>query len=197
MHIRPAQPADALAIAELTRIASGGLVDFLFDGLGISEEIPQVLANEIAAEESAISYKKTMVAVLDGDASNPVVGAVTSFPASEHRLTEEMEQFFPHNYLKVLEEFYQTRVENSWFMDTLAVREEFRGQGIGGQLIAVTKQRAKSEGFSALSLMAWADNIGAIRLYQRQGFTSVRPVRIGEHPKLLPGRNFILMNCPV
>lgn len=55
---------------------------------------------------------------------------------------------------------------------TIAVRATHRGQGVGGHLLDALIERARREGYRALSLSVEPDN-PARRLYERRGFHRV------------------------
>jgi len=53
---------------------------------------------------------------------------------------------------------------------TLGVAASFRGNGVGTRLLEHAEARARALGKQGLSLLAMADNSGAVRLYARYGF---------------------------
>ena len=55
---------------------------------------------------------------------------------------------------------------------SIAVREDARGRGVGTSLLCALADRARSDGFHALSLSVEKDN-PAVRLYERAGFSVV------------------------
>jgi len=189
---RAAAQTDAPAIAPLTVLASGGMIEFLFqDFAPTTRDLLDVLTIAIANHFGELSYRNTTVAIADG----VMVGMANSYPAAKHRMTETMKNFFAPERLVVIQDFYQSRVEGSFYLSTIAVKPEFRCQGIGTQLLKMTQNRAKEEGFSHLSLIVWSDNLTAIHFYKKQAFEEVKRVKMGSHP-LLPHRNgCLLMNC--
>lgn len=189
--IRSAHPADTPEIIALTVLASGGLIDFLCQDLKIDMTRDEVLRAGILAEQGELSYHNTDVAVCE----DQVVGIAASYPASQHRMTAEMQQLFSTERLIVLENFYNSRVEGSLYLNTLAVKPTFQRQGIGTQLIQATKEKARLRGFEQLSLMVLVHNIDAIRLYHQQGFESVKSIPLGSHPQLPHNPGCILMKC--
>jgi len=58
----------------------------------------------------------------------------------------------------------------------LAVQREHRGRHIGGDLLAALARAAKNDGFEHLMLSVDPDNVRAVRLYERVGFTVVDTV---------------------
>lgn len=57
------------------------------------------------------------------------------------------------------------------FVDDLAVKEEYRGQGIGTQLLNLMKEKVQAEHLDGLELQVNARNTAARKLYEQLGFT--------------------------
>jgi ribosomal protein S18 acetylase RimI-like enzyme len=178
---RDGRKEDSLRLAELVNIASEGVVEYLFHDL-IPDLTPvQIIAHNLESDKYPRSYKSTIVAESNGK----IVGMALSIPSQFHRITEEMKNFFPEERLAHLKHFFATRIENSLLLDTLCVEEEFRGKGIGGELISLTEKKAKENSYDALSLIVFADNTAAQRLYKRCGFEIVEKVKLESH-QLIP-----------
>jgi ribosomal protein S18 acetylase RimI-like enzyme len=96
-----------------------------------------------------------------------------------------MTNFFPEERLEHLTHFFSARVDHSLLLDTLCVDKEFRGKGIGTQLISLTKKKAEENDFDILSLIVLADNFSAQRLYKRCGFEVAINVDLKSH-ELIP-----------
>ena len=62
-------------------------------------------------------------------------------------------------------------------MDGIAVRSDYRGHGIGSQLLQELRNYARQNGFATIRLDVIDTNPGARRLYERQGFIAVRTER--------------------
>ncbi len=52
----------------------------------------------------------------------------------------------------------------------MGVRKNFRGQGIGTQLLAQTLQKSREKGLERIELEVYGSNESAIRFYERAGF---------------------------
>lgn len=65
-------------------------------------------------------------------------------------------------------------------VERIYVRQRFQGRHLGQQLLDYAIKRAAQEGMAYLWLGVWENNDGAIRFYQRNGFT-----RFGEHVFML------------
>ena len=178
---REGRKEDSLRLAELINIASEGVVEYLFHDL-IPDLTPvQIIAHNLESDKYPRSYKNTIVAESNGK----IVGMALSIPSRFHKISEEMKNFFPEERLAHLKHFFAARVENSLLLDTLCVEEEFRGKGIGGGLISLTENKAKENSHDALSLIVFADNTAAQRLYKRYGFEIVENVKLESH-QLIP-----------
>jgi len=69
-----------------------------------------------------------------------------------------------------------------WLEDVF-VREELRGQGIGGQAIELAWERLRAQGLETMYLEVVPANEGAIRLYHRLGFTNLNTLTLNRSVK--------------
>ena len=179
---------DCFKIAEGIDLASGGIMDFLFEGLLENYTVAEVMASTLRDETGYDSYKNAIVAEYDGE----IIGVVYSYPAKFHEISAEERNFFPSERLAFLADFFNSRVDDSLFLDSIYVDEKFRGQGIGARLITLTKQKAHSRGYKQLSLMVMNENMTARRAYERNSFTIVKHIDVKEHP-LMPNKGGIYL----
>ena len=120
-----------------------------------------------------------------------------SYPASYHKITDEMRSFFPADRLEPFSAFYSSRVENTWFLDALCVIASHRRRGIGDKLISLTKEKAVENGYNALSLIVFADNALAIPVYKRTGFEIVQKVELRGNELIKHEDGCLLMKCEI
>ena len=64
-------------------------------------------------------------------------------------------------------------VPGSWYINVLATYPEYRGQGIGGELVALAEKIAASSGHELVSIIVSDANEGARRLYERCGYREI------------------------
>lgn len=57
------------------------------------------------------------------------------------------------------------------FIDSMAVDEKYRGQGIGHELFAFVRNICGKQGYDGLELQVNAKNTVAKRMYEKYGFT--------------------------
>ncbi len=190
---RNGRKEDRSVLAELINTASGGVIEYLFHDLIPDMNPVQMVAHNLSAEDSFYSYKNAIVA----EYKQNLIGASLSYPSHFHRITEEMKNFLPEDRLEHFKSFYSSRVEDSLLLNALCVDERFRGKGIGTRLITLTKKKAKEEDLRALSLIVFADNTDAQRVYVRCGFKAVESVELKSHELIPHEGGCLLMKCEI
>jgi len=190
---RNGRKEDCPDLAEFINIASGGVIEYLLHDLIPGMKPVQMVAHSLRAEDSYYSYKNAIVA----EYKQNLIGTSLSYPSSFQRVTEEMKNFLPQDRLEHFKSFNSARVEGSLLLYALYVDERFRGKGIGTRLITLTKKKAKKEGLEALSLMVFADNLDAKRLYVRCGFKTVKSVELKPHALIPHEGGCLLMKCEI
>lgn len=179
---------DCAKIGEGIDKASGGILEFLFHGLEGNRAAGEVMADLLRNKDGNESYENAIVA----EYQNEIVGVVYSYPAKFHEISEETRRYFPSERLKFLAEFYNSRVDGSLFLDSIYVDEKFRGQKIGKKLIELTKEKAKNNGYTQLSLMVMSENKIARQAYERSNFKIVKHINVKEH-WLIPNKGGIYL----
>jgi ribosomal protein S18 acetylase RimI-like enzyme len=187
--LRPARIADCRRIAELFRISSEGVADYVWTEL--QAEMPGLPLLEIGErryrrEDTAFSYQNCLVAERDGE----VVGMMHSF-VIEPRAPGPGQNDGPGD--PVLRPYAELEAPGSLYIAGIALLPEHRGQGIGTMLLAAARQKARRTGAGELSLLCFESNAGARRLYEREGFrvTGRRPVV--PHPMIHAAGDVLLM----
>jgi len=181
VNYREAKKEDSYRIAELDNIASDGAIEYLFHDLIPNVSPVQIVASNLENDLYPYSYRSTIVAECD----NKIVGISLSFPTKHHKITDEMQKFFPAERIEHFKNFFSTRIEGSYFLDALCVDEKYRNKGVGSELIDLTKTKAQKEGYNVLSLIVFVDNINAQRMYQRNGFEIIKNIELKPH-KIIP-----------
>ena len=190
---RDGRKEDCAMLAEFVSTAAGGVIDFLFHELIPGMTPLEIERKSLENADMPRSYENSIVA----ESGGRLVGAALSIPSSHHRITKDMQAFFPADRLAHMAHFFSTRVEDSLLLDALCVAEETRGQGVGTRLIALTRQKAVNEGFRLLSLVVFADNINARRLYGHCGFEVVEKIELNPHALIPHEGGCFLMRCDI
>ncbi len=188
---RPARKKDCPKLGELTSLAAEGMLEFLLDGLVPGMTAVEVAAYDLKDNKGQQSYRNIIVA----EVNKKVKGMAFSYHSQHHRISEDMRKFIPADRLEPLETFYSTRVEDSLYLDTLAVDPDLHGQGVGRALLEMTKQKALDMGLGSLSLIVYAHNQTALRLYGKQGFQEVGEIPMESLDWVPDDGAAMLMEC--
>ena len=187
---RGATDEDSRKIAELFRISSDGVVDYVWTTL--APEYPGLEPVEIgavryASEEGNFSYTNCVLAELDGE----VIGQLCTYPV-EASMEEPEEPLDP-----IIEPYARLEIPDTLYVSSLALFEGFRGMGLGTEMISLARDQARERGLDALSLLVFEQNSGAVKLYKREGFHEVDRAAVVPHPLINHTGDVILMTAPV
>jgi ribosomal protein S18 acetylase RimI-like enzyme len=190
--LRAAGPGDSRRIAELFEISSDGVADYVWSGL--QEDYPGLSLLEIGErryqrENTAFSYQNCVVV----ERAGAVIGMLHAFviepadgPPAAHDAIDP-----------VLRPYAELEVPGSLYISGLALVPGERGRGLGTRLLKIARERARKLGCPELSLICFAGNAGARRLYEREGFAVIDRRAIVPHPMIHAIGEALLMSAPV
>ena len=162
LNIRKATINDATLIAKVVAMAIGEESAILYGG----ENYMNVFEEIALLENSQYSYRNAFVAEINGKAA----GAVVAYDGAElYPLRKTTLEIIYKHTAKELQMADETD-SSEFYLDSLAVLPEYRGRGIGAQLILAVKDRAFNEYNKNLGLLVDFENPDAERLYQSVGF---------------------------
>ena len=161
--IRPATINDAITIAEVVAMAIGDdeiLKNYCGeDFLSVLEEIAQT-------ENTQYSYHNSLIAEVDGR----VAGAVVGYNGAMLLPLRNGTFAIIEKHLGTSPNMEPETSEGEFYLDSIAVFREFRGCGIGRNLIFALCKKALAEGHEKLGLLVDFDNPAAENLYTSIGF---------------------------
>lgn len=140
------------------------------------KDVAELFAALARREDSQYSFRNTLVAVDDNDNDN-VIGVCIGYDGA--KLYEMREHFFTHVRQmlgKEMENIADETDADEFYIDTLAVKSQYRGRGIASELLKAMIERAREIGKPA-GLLVDKDNSRARRLYEKVGFE-----KVGERP---------------
>ncbi len=169
--LRPATKSDCRRIAELYRISSDGVADYIWTKLAApGEDILEVGRRRYEREGIPFSYQNCRMVERDG----MIIGMLVAFPMKvDADYVETDPVLLPYS---VLEE------DESYYVCGMAVESDFRGQGIGTELLAEAERACRALGLQKLSLIVFEQNAGARRLYERSGYVEQNRHPAVPHP---------------
>lgn len=184
---RPAKQADAPIIAELFRISSEGVADYIWSKMcsdGSAErDLAAIGAERYAREGVDFSYQNCDIAEIDGEP----IGMLHAYPMGSDVGHP------PDDIDPVLRPYAELEEPNSFYISGLALFDKMRGAGIGTRLLDFAYKRARAEGLKKISLICFAENDGAFRLYKREGFKARDKRPVVPHPLIRHGGDAVLM----
>jgi ribosomal protein S18 acetylase RimI-like enzyme len=191
IEYRTGKVEDCTRLAQFVDIASDGVVEFLFHDLIPGQSPVQIVAQNLSADRDHYTFRDAIVA----QSGQKLIGMSLAYPSHFHRISSGMREIFPPDRLKHVENIFTSEVKNSLYLDTLGVDQDFRGKGVGSQLISLTQKKAVAHGINALSLIVLADNTGAQKLYRRHGFEIVCHIEMDAHELIPHEGGAFLMSC--
>ena len=170
LNLRPARRDECRCIAELFRISSDGVADYIWSKLARpGEDLLEVGRRRYERQGVSFSYENCTMAELQGI----VVGMLVAFPMkTDGSLVETDPVLLPYN---VLEE------DLSYYIAGMAVDVEHRGKGIGSALLAQAEASCRQHGLKKLSLIVFEQNGRARDLYRRTGYAELRRHPVVPH----------------
>lgn len=168
---RPATIDDAPVLAELVNYAGEGLPHYLWGTLAEpGQEAWDVGYRRAAREEGSFSYRNAAIIERNGQCAGCLIGY--EIPNEPEPMADDMPAMFVP--LQELENL----VPGTWYVNVLAVRPQFRGHGLGTQLLDLADKIAFSLGKRGLSVIVSDANTGARRFYERCGYcqNATRPM---------------------
>ena len=177
--IRSATVEDARHIASLIAISSDGVAVIEWAEVAAAEGVkpPDIGERIYRSPDGNYSWRNCTMVEKDGK----VAGMLLAFgmPAGETRdprqrpAPDDTNVFAPYMYLEE---------PHSWYVCGVALYPEHRGQGLGTRLMQLANDQARQNGFEKVSLVAFAQNEGSVRLYQMLGYEIVDRAPIIPHP---------------
>ena len=126
-----------------------------------------------------------------------VAGGIHAFP------WEDIAEFPPdplvpeERYAMADEALRNLPAPGTYYVHALAVYPEFRRKGIASTLMSLGFKHAAEKGFAECSLYVFAENVGAVAFYNKDGFKEAGRYTVTEHPLLYFSGDMLLMTCAV
>lgn len=143
-------------------------------------------------EDVLFSYNNVLVKVED----DRVCGLLLSVPAKEvHMLEKNMNKYgkdllITIGFINIIKMLSRMKIQkfmsnlydkDEYYISNLAVHENYRGQGIGIELLAKAEEIAKINGYKKLSLLVELDNSNAQRIYEKYGFKKTKTISLPKN----------------
>ena len=177
--IRFARKEDAPEIAQLILVILKDMELPFLKQTGEQKTL-EILEEAITDPNYRYSYSRGIVEEIDGKVAGVAYG-----------YTDEEESIIDQPLVPILEKYQldaSTRLfidketfPNEWYLDSISVSEDFRGQGIGSRLLEALPKLAKKANRSVIGLSGDEKNPKAKKLYERHDFKVVGQRMISGH----------------
>ena len=191
---RPAAVDDGRFIAEMIDMSSGGvaLIEWTTAAQAASGLTPLDVGTAVyASDEGDYSYRNCRIAAVAARRA----GMLLSFPAPVRDPVnaaspppfDGTDVFAPYKYLEA---------PDTWYVCGIALLPDFRGRGIGTELMRIARQQARDHGYDRLSLVVFEENETALGLYRRLGYQIIDRAPVVPHPLIRARGDALLMVAP-
>jgi len=168
LNFRPATPHDATDLALLLDAASRRLVSWRWSTLARPGQSWFEVGRDriLTLTDNQANYANWLIAEQGGR----TVGALNAHPVPETVEPTDLATLDPVFHPLVA---LEPQTAGTFYIMAAAVFAEQRGQGHGTALLDKAADLARGRGLSRLTLMTESFNIGARKLYLRQGFSDL------------------------
>ncbi|MET1416541.1 GNAT family N-acetyltransferase [Roseibium sp. HPY-6] len=172
---RQATSDDSVALAKLIDIAGEGIPNWLWNRSAESGQTPLDVGAERARRlTGGFSYTNALVT----EDRDLVTGMVLSYLIDA--APEDDPEALPAPIAPFVE--LEKHSVGTWYINALATFPGYRGQGLGSALLASAEHLAREKGAPAMTIQVYAQNTGAVRLYQRLGYKQHKKAHVRLHP---------------
>jgi GNAT superfamily N-acetyltransferase len=195
VHIRQAQPDDALALAQLFLLAAHGIAEAVYRDLLPGQGTDQIIADRrIRPEGRLSSFTNWWVAE---DDQERIVGGINAYARDQRGGTND--PLLTEERLAVLEPMIELNAlaQGTYFINALATFPAHRHHGTGRRLIGLACGAARHAGWPAVTLTTFEEDRRLIDYYIELGFGTIAARPIVPHPCVINSGNLILMSKPL
>lgn len=177
VKFRQATPKDAEQAAPLVIEANGEISNRL-TGETEPHKIEAAMCTLIKRDDNPHSHLYTYIAEFNGE----IIGTMVAYSGKKAIELDQNLNAWLAEKGGDLEEIDVESLPDEFYIDTICIEPEFRGQGIGSQFFAFAEVIAKQQDFSKVSLNVETQKVAAIRLYERLGYKIDSPWTIIGEP---------------
>ena len=187
-EIRAGRRDDAAQLAVLVDIASHGMASAMWREMSESGVPPAQIGRERATREvGGFSYRHAHIVELGGE----IAGCSVSYWME--RANSDLSDVPPR--VRELVEL-ELQVPDHWYVNVLAVYPEYRGKGLGSQLLEHADSLGRDANSSGMAIIVASGNQGARRLYDRHGYRFLDQRQATPYPGGPSKQAWVLMAKP-
>lgn len=166
--IRKAKPEDAEQVVPLMLQAMGELA-MKFAGSDHPQTINKLFQHFFKLPGNQYSFENTLVYIK----GKTVLGSINAYDGAKLDMLRKPFLNYPKgNGTSILNNSEPETATGEFYIDTVSVKPETQGKGIGKQLIKAGINLGKTLGHHSIGLLVEQDNDRAFKLYQNMGFVT-------------------------
>lgn len=192
-EFRFGQEADAHVVADLVIAAGDGLFESMLDDIVPGVGARQFVRMAVISEDSPLNYANAVLVENGGD----VVGMALCYPSAQYGLHPVLNNLVPNRRLAPLTALFSSKIEDSWYLNSLVVVETARNLGLGKLLVEFCADLGAQMGLSSMSLHVWAENEAALAMYRGLGFRDVASIPVALRVSTEHKGGMLLMTAPL
>lgn len=158
---------DIVTIRDAVREDAPLLAWTLVSAMGITWDDMKVIEDVCACDDTIYSWTRARVLLVNGEAA----GALISYPGDEY------EELRLPTWRRIWNEgpddahaFEPETYSGEYYLDSLAVREKYRGRGYGHMLLLDGVRKGLAMGLSEITLIAETESPALMQYYMKAGF---------------------------
>ncbi|MCC5894221.1 MAG: GNAT family N-acetyltransferase [Alkalibacterium sp.] len=142
------------------------------------DRLKPALIDAVKGDNYRQNYKNAIVKVIDGE----IAGFCFGYKGGSETEYESLKTVIDAHGLPAFETYSENEtVEGEWYLDSIVTKAEYRGKGVGKELMAAAYARAKAMGIPVVGLNVDHGNPRARELYEAQGFEKTKEIMIADH----------------
>jgi ribosomal protein S18 acetylase RimI-like enzyme len=169
---------DSRELAKLSIMAAGKYFPFAF-----GRDAEAILSEGFRSTNTLTSYQKAQVVCVHDEIAGMVVGFTEGEQLAELYETETLfgkllgvRGLWVLIVMLFMPDSFGKAQPGEFYLYSLAVFPQYRGQGLGKKLLEAVEFRAKKQGFNTISLDVNGDNTRAVTFYKQAGYRIVDQV---------------------
>ena len=186
LNIRKASPDDARYFVDLILESAPSFFPTLY-----GSKVNTVMESLFRKPHNLFSFQHVYFAEVD----NKIAGMILGYDWISKKLEDWYTGFLLMKYMKIdfiknLPLLLKAMTATGWihekeyYISNIAVFSKYRGKGIGTVLMSIVENEAKKKSFKKTALDVEAENLSAIRLYQRLGYHIIKESSVKLSGKL-------------
>jgi ribosomal protein S18 acetylase RimI-like enzyme len=188
VEIRNARVTDIPHMAYFAIQAFGGYAEVMYENVIPGRTVQQIMEHRFSRSGTTSSITNSRIA----EDSGTVLGGLHAFPA-DLAANDPVDLLISKDRDLVFAPFEHLHSDGSYYINAVAVYPGYRGQGVARRLMEEAEAEARDQDYTDASLITFAENVAAVRLYRNLGYREFARQPVVYHPSLDYSGDLLLM----